>query len=303
MRRLAAGALALALGAAPLPAGAGGAQEARPQPGQVPVVYVGVPPQRFIVDRVARGRVEVRVLVKPGESPHTFEPTPRQVVALAGSQAYFTLGFPFEEQIVSKIGSGAPLRVILMDRGVKRIPLDVVQLPGAVAEEQEGQADPHVWLSPPALVKMAANVGEALAALDPDGEGAYAGAVEAFRREVEEVDKSIAAELSPYRGRTVFVLHPAFGYFTARYGLRQVAVEVEGKSPGPRHLEWLIAEAKRQGAEAIFVQPQFDPRSARALAEATGAKVVALDPLAEDLLANLRVIAGRIAAAFGRQGG
>ena len=56
----------------------------------------------------------------------------------------------------------------------------------------------------------------------------------------------------------------------------------------------LIDDAKRDGARVIFVQPQFDPSSARTVAESIGGRVESIDPLAADVLANLRVIAQTI---------
>jgi zinc transport system substrate-binding protein len=86
----------------------------------------------------------------------------------------------------------------------------------------------------------------------------------------------------------VFVYHPAFGYFLDEFGIRQEAVESGGKEPTPRILSQLIEKAKQKGAAAIFVQSQFPVHTAQAVADAAGAVLAPLDPLAPDWLANIR---------------
>jgi zinc transport system substrate-binding protein len=88
----------------------------------------------------------------------------------------------------------------------------------------------------------------------------------------------------------VFVYHPAFGYFLDEFNIRQEAVETGGKEPGPRALNALIEKIRREKPAAIFVQAQFPAAAAKTVAEATGADVVALDPLSRDWLENIRVM-------------
>ena len=93
----------------------------------------------------------------------------------------------------------------------------------------------------------------------------------------------------------MLVYHPAYGYLLEAYGLKQEAVELEGKEPGPRRLAELIDEAKADHIKVIFVQPQFNPASAATVAQAIGGVVVSLDPLAYDYMSNLRALAAKIA--------
>ena len=107
--------------------------------------------------------------------------------------------------------------------------------------------------------------------------------------------------MEPYLGATFFVYHPAFGYFADAYGLYQEPVETGGQSPTPKALTAFIENAKKEGAKVIFVQPQFDQRNAETVAKAIGGKVVPLDPLAEDVLGNLKTIADSIATALPKE--
>jgi len=90
------------------------------------------------------------------------------------------------------------------------------------------------------------------------------------------------------------VFHPAWGYLLERYRITQLPIEFEGKEPGPRLLAEVIDTAQKEGIKVIFAEEQYDGQTALAVARAVGGKVVKLDPLAEDYIANLRSIAEAI---------
>ena len=110
----------------------------------------------------------------------------------------------------------------------------------------------------------------------------------------DRVDAELEEILRPLRGEALFVFHPAFGYFADRYGLEQIAIEIEGREPGPRQLEEIIEHAKEQGVRVIFVQPQFSKKSAETVARAIDGAVVPIDPLAYDWLDNLKRIGEKV---------
>jgi zinc transport system substrate-binding protein len=104
--------------------------------------------------------------------------------------------------------------------------------------------------------------------------------------------------LRPFAGRPLYVYHPAWGWFCDEFGLRQVSVEFEGKEPSDAELTGLLARARADAVRVVFVQPQIAGRSARAIADAVGARLEPLDPLRPDVLANLLEVAGRVAEAL-----
>jgi zinc transport system substrate-binding protein len=155
----------------------------------------------------------------------------------------------------------------------------------------EGEPDPHIWLGPDALEIQARNIYEGLVGIDPDRGDAYRSNLDTFLMDLHSIDAELRNLLEPYRGRSFFVFHPSFGYFADAYGLVQVPVEIEGKSPTPKQIEAIIGEARRNDVRIIFVQPQFDRRSAETIAEAITGTVVILDPLEQDVLKNLEQVA------------
>jgi zinc transport system substrate-binding protein len=157
-----------------------------------------------------------------------------------------------------------------------------------------GEPDPHIWLSAPEIEILAYNIFDALVRADPVYKTLYKINLDQFIKELEEVHVTLQKLLKPYRGRSFFVFHPSFGYFADAYGLKQIPIEIEGKSPTPRQIEALIKEAKRQNVRIIFVSPQFSQKSAGIIARAIGGAVVPINPLEKNALKNLEDIALKI---------
>jgi zinc transport system substrate-binding protein len=132
---------------------------------------------------------------------------------------------------------------------------------------------------------MARVVGAALA------KSGAADCLEAYLAELAQVEAGIAARLAPIAGSRFYVFHPAWGYFARDFGLSQIPIERHGKEPGPAYLAGLIDQARADGARVIIVQPQFSAAAANVVAQAIGADVVAIDPLARDILVSLKQLA------------
>jgi len=280
----------------------GGAQPLR--------VFVSVLPQTTFVEKVGGEHVAVYAMVGPGDSPTTYHPTPRQLSNLAKAALYVRIGVPFEESWMPRIRSANPnMRVVDARDGIRLRPM--VEHEHGEGEHPHGEdpaephleaseQDPHLWTSPLLVKQMARNIRDALAELDPAHALAYQRNYTAFAAELDALDQDIRSLLADLPNRRFMVFHPAWGYFADAYGLTQVAIEHEGKKPGARTLNRLVEQAKREGIKVIFVQPQFDRKSALQVARAIGGEVVAIDPLALDYAANLRKVAGAIAQAARR---
>lgn len=260
-------------------------------------IFVTVPPQAFLAEKIGGDAVEVHTLVGKGRDPHTFEPTPRQATALAGATLFFTANIPFEKQLVAKIAAGnRNLQIVDSTRGITRLPLaEPHHHETHGGEKRSGnEADPHIWLAADNLRIMAANMGAAMINAMPEHKETLQRNLASLQNEINAVDKRLITTLAPHRGKTFYVFHPAFGYFANAYGLRQKSVEISGKSPTPKQLFALISQAKEDRVQTIFVQPQFDSKSAETVAKAIKGTVTPIDPLDHDVLSNLANIAASI---------
>ena len=277
---------------------------AMPAPAQAPLqVVASILPQQYWIERLGGDRVEVLTLVQPGDNEATYSPGPATLAALDGARAWFTLGVHFELQWQQRITRDRPgLEVVYLAEGLplRRVEENIADIGRRHDHDHDhaGMPDPHTWTDPRLAARMVARIGETLARLDPEGAPIYRERSEALQSELLALHAEIADLLAPVEGRAFVVFHPSWGYFADAYGLVQLPIEIGGREPGPRGLAEIIRRGRETGARAVFVQPQFSQRSARAVAEALGAAVVEADPLALDYVDNLRAVAARMAEAL-----
>lgn len=271
-------------------------------------VFVSILPQEYFVKRIGGDRVKVTALVQPGSSPATYEPTSQQLAGLAEAELYFRIGVPFENGFISKIkGINDNLQIIDTRKGIKLRTMEKHHH-GAGSEEHSSDEkhhnavkDPHIWLNPINVKIQARTIADALVSVDPEGKSIYEGNYVDFCKDLDKLNKYIADTLMPLKGKILMVFHPAWGYFADQYGLKQHAIEIEGKNPAAKQLAEIISEAKEEKVKVLFVQPQFSKASATSVAEAIGGVVVPVNPLSEDYINNLKVIADKIAAGLSTQ--
>ena len=256
--------------------------------------FVSILPQAYFVERVGGRYVDVEVLVGPGQSPATYEPTPKQMARLGEAEVYFRIGTPFEKGFIDKLADTHKRLEIVDTRKDVTLRYFKGSTGGSVP-------DPHIWLDPRRVKIQAATICETLIRLAPDRRSFFESNLRSFQADLDRVDKDIAETLAPLKGSTFYVFHPAFGYFGDRYGLEQVAVEIEGKEPSPKQLSNLINKARNEGAKVIFVQPQYAKRDAEIIAREIGGAVVPMNPLPRDYLGNLEQMASLLRGALRRK--
>lgn len=262
-------------------------------------IYTAIAPLAFCVEHIGSGLVTVEALMPEGQDPHLFDPDPGLLRRLSNADIYFATGLPFERLLVQKITARRKkLNIIDLTRNIRL--LDIEEHGGHHHGGPDTGADPHFWLGTPQLRQFILAAARALAGADPEHASAYQEGAARMLACLNAVHTRNSALLAPFRGRAFFVYHPAFGYFARTYGLRQHAVETSGHQPGPRHIAELISDARSRGVRTIFVQPQFDAKSAQAIAQAIDGSVVPLDPLAPDVLKNLETMGRAIAGSFAR---
>ena len=251
-----------------------------------PQVVVSIEPLRHMVEAVAGERCEVLALVPAGAAPETYEPTPRQLVAMDQAVIYFRVGtLGFERTRLEKIRENAPnVKMVSLSEGL-------TMLPHGHGEAAADGEDPHVWTSPLNVRLMAAKIHAALCEADSAGTAYYTRRLQAFEQSIDSLDAAIKLLLKDCPHRTFLIQHPALGYFARDYGLRQLSVEHEGKEAGTARVEQLIRTCRTEGVHTVFVQPEHSGRVANAIAKEVGAEVQEVNPLSYDWEAELLRIA------------
>lgn len=291
-------------------------------------VFVSIVPQKYFVQQIGKDLVDVQAMVQPGASPATYEPKPKQMADLSKTSIYFAIGVPFENVWLEKIAAANPrMKVIHTDDGIEKRAMAAHHHHDDAAAHHEGEGheagdhdhgkgehreaeaaeqerhehagrDPHIWLSPPLVKSQARAILTALQEADPAHADAYETHFREFEARIDQLDADLKTIFDGKEGMRFMVFHPAWGYFADAYGLEQVPIEIEGKSPKPAQLKALIQHARKSGIRMIFVQPQFSTKSAEMVAREIGGQVAFADPLAEDWMANLRDVADRFRAAM-----
>jgi len=255
-------------------------------------VIVTILPQAEFVQRIAGEHCRITVMVPPGADPHTYEPTPSQLVEVSTAQMYVKVGSPIEFELswMNKILSmNENMLVVDSSKGIILI---------NSTDEDEPGMDPHIWTSVRNTEIIVQNIYQGLIQIDPSNKTYYENNTNLYLQELHALDENITEILSEKIHRTFMVYHPAWGYLAKDYDLKQLSIEKYGKEPTPQQLEQLIDEARVENISVIFVSPQFNTRSAETIANEIQGRVIAVDPLAENYVENMQKIADAFAEAM-----
>ncbi len=266
---------------------------------------VSILPQASLIKAVGGDRVEVVVMVPPGASPHTYEVTPTQMSRLAKARLYAKVGAPVEFELVwmdKLLAVNKKMQVIDCAQGIELMAMteeDHHENETETESEHEHHGlDPHIWLSLRNVKIMTQNICDGLIQTDPDNKIYYENNRDSYLAELDKLDKDLKADLANITNRNFIVVHPSFGYFARDYNLTQIALEQGGKEPEADYMVRLIKKAKELAIKVIFVSPQYSTRSAEILAKEIGGEVVQIDPLAEDLVNNIKSIGAALKQAM-----
>jgi zinc transport system substrate-binding protein len=238
-------------------------------------VIASIAPLADFAEQVGGELADVKLLLPPGASPHVFEPTPKAVKDVSVADIFVKIGAGLELWAEKIVKSSAKKDLITVDAsaGVKLIK-------GPHAHGTSG-ADPHIWLDPLIAVSIVTKIEKAFIQSDPKNAAYYEKKSSLYRARLAQLDGEIAQRVGKFRIKEYVTFHPAWNYFSRRYGLHVAGVieESPGREPGPRHIAKIIKEIRRIGSGVVFVEPQFNPKIAEVIARESGAKILVLDPI------------------------
>lgn len=238
------------------------------------LVVATIPPLADWAREVGGERVEVKTLLTPGASPHTFEPLPSQAEDVSRAGLVVSVGLDVDRWLEGMLTANNRLLVSSRLGGVELITEEESDHHG------EG-ANPHIWLDPQIARLVVFALSDSLSAIDPKGSEEYKANAARYAARLDSLDREIEKITSAFPKKEYVSFHPAWAYFDRRYGLRTIAVVIPspGKEPSPRHLEEVVDEIRKTGAKAVFIEPQFSPKAAEVIAREAGVKVLNIDPI------------------------
>ncbi|HHY39044.1 MAG TPA: zinc ABC transporter substrate-binding protein [Clostridia bacterium] len=239
------------------------------EPGGPIEVVSTIFPLSDIAKNIGGDKVSVMTLIPPGANPHTYEISPTQAILVAKASLLIRVGAgldDFVDKIMSSISSRETIILRLTD-GV-----DLVD------------GDPHIWLDP-VIVKerIVPAITGALCRIAPEDAAYFRKNQFLYQERLDALHREIQRLLSNLEGRPLISVHSAWRYFCLRYGLKGIYIEeFPGKEPSPRWISTVVDLAKRSGAQAIFVEPQFSAKMAETIAQELGVEVYEADPIGKE---------------------
>ena len=247
------------------------------------IISVSILPQKYFIEKLAGDNVDINVLIPPGASPATYEPTLTQLTKLVQSNVYMKIGYiGFELSWMDRILSVNPdMKIIDLSSGIETILQE-----SNTQEKHHGHAhggiDPHIWMSAVNAKIIAENIYQELILLLPHKKDSLKIRYMKLEEELDSLHLLLSNGLKELNQRSFLIYHPALTYFARDYGLYQYALEIEGKTPSPAHLKKIIDLGREKNINSIFIQTQFDRRNAEILAAEINAEIIPFDPLDEE---------------------
>jgi zinc transport system substrate-binding protein len=263
-------------------------------------VVASIVPLGDFCQQIGGKYVDVSVLIPPGASPHTFEPSPTAVAKAMAAKVFVYVGAgldPWAERLLAaekKPGQVAVEAVAGLPL-IKDVDEHEHEKPAAGGHKHEGAGgkepeeaehhheggNPHVWLDPVLAQNICRRIAQALIEGDPAHKKAYEENLAQYLKQLEDLDRDIKKSVATFHIKDYVCFHDAYAYFSQRYGLRQVGVieASPGREPSPGHLQRIIAGIKKYGVKAVFAEPQLNSRVAEVIAQEAGVQVLIIDPL------------------------
>jgi len=246
-----------------------------------PNVVVSIFPYFDLTRQVAGEHANVTLLLPPGVSPHTFDPSPRDVRRIAQADLVIMNGGDGIDSWLLRLfkasGSQAQILDIFAALNFRE---RVAELYGPEFYS-EGFINSHLWLDARLMAELPLLIAAALAEKNPAQADTYRANAERLTAELLALDAELQATLAPISGAAFVPFHDAWPYFAVRYGLNLI-VEIEpfpGREPTPAYLQYALGLIEQSGAKAVFSERQLNPRPAEVVAEQAGVRLYVLDPV------------------------
>ena len=244
------------------------------------IITVSILPYQYFVEKIAGNLFTCEVMIPPGASPASYEPTPRQVMNLSNSKLYLLSGYlAYEQNWVKNFKANLPnLEFYNTSQGLNLIKNEIKNHD----DHDHGPIEPHVWTSPQNVKIISQNIADALIKIKPENKSIFLKNLEQFHKEIDSIDFTINQLLMAKTNRSFIIYHPALTYFAHDYKLTQIPIEQEGKEPSVKHIRAVADFAIENKIKVILIQKQFNKEEAKTLEQEIGGEIVEIDPLAFD---------------------
>jgi len=259
-------------------------------------VYTSIYPIQFAVEQIGGDGISTDTVFPPGANEHTYEPTSKEITEIAESDAFIYLGAGLEGFAETLSDSINNQDVKLLEIGEFKelfIESDEDHEEGEGEHEHEkSDVDPHIWLDPLRMIKIAEIVRDHLVALNPDEENTYNANFAALKSDLLELDQMFIDILEEKDNKNILVSHAAFGYWEERYGIKQLSVNgiSSTQEPSQKEIVEIVEQAEEYGIGYIIYEQNVSNRVTKIIEEYIGAESLSIHNLSvlteEDITNN-----------------
>ena len=148
-------------------------------------------------------------------------------------------------------------------------------------EDHDGDLDPHFWLDPQRMIKVAETLEASFAQVDPANANDYKAGLDKLKTALTNLDTQYTKGLSSCQHNTVITSPAAFGYLADRYKLTQASISgIDPETePSPAEMANIKSVVQSTGVKTIFTEELVSDAPAKAIAAETGAETSVLSPL------------------------
>jgi len=232
-------------------------------------IAVSISPVAFIVQEIGGDKIDVLTMVPSDSNPHLYEPSVRRMISFSESSRFFSIGSDFEKVWLD--------RLLSLNNNMK------VQSITQHLPVSSGIKDPHVWMSPSNVKKMAEEVLSELINMKPADKSFFKSNYNSFAAKLDSFINKIAKTTKKCETDKFLTVHPVLGYFASEFHLKQIAVEKHGQEPSARYLSSLMETIKEENIKFIFSQPQVSQQYVKVIVDETDVTAEMIDPLSNNL--------------------
>jgi zinc transport system substrate-binding protein len=232
-------------------------------------VSVTILPQKGIIKAIGGDKVNINVMIPPGNSPATYAPTFSQLKKVKNSQIYFSVGVPFDKTYLSKIKEINPsIKIISFAKYIKK-----------------DSDNPHIWLSPALLMLEAKTVLDALIKYEPQYKNYF---LKNYALLINKLAKLEVKGQKNIKQKAFITFHPSFYYFAKDFHIKEIALQKQGKTPSFSYLAKIIKIAEKENVKTVIISPEFPEKYAKLVAQKIEAKVYIISPLNQNPLKTIK---------------
>lgn len=246
-------------------------------------VFTTVYPLQYFTERIAGDKVDVQSIYPPGSDEHTFEPTQKDMIALADADLFFYIGLGLEGFVenAQKTLKNEHVQLIATADAITEDMLMHDEEDHEDHDHDHGDMDPHVWISPILSDALAYSIKDALVKLSPENKDVFEANFEALRDDLLLLDRKYLDMTAAAPQKTFFVSHAAFGYLAETYGLEQIAVAgLNSQSePSQKELAKLVEYAKAENIQYVLFEQNVSSKLTDIIRKEIGAESLTLHNL------------------------